>query len=123
MAHKKDALDDLGFLDELDGWKLADLTNTIAHMLRSALDVAICLSRTATQPELDDKRIQNLSLSMNNIARALEKYMGIYSWVTAQHQGRTNNQSALQELLPLLTPPEMRQLQTWLQRLDMGLPV
>ena len=115
---RKDALDDLDFLDALEGWSLNEMARTVGKMIRGADNVAVALSLEAAASPVDTMRVQQLAVAMKNVSNAIESYAGLYTWCVAQGQTGRQRASALEELLPLLDVQETRLLQTWLRRLE-----
>lgn len=117
---KKDALEDFDFLNELEGWSPNEMARTVGKLFKGADKIArAIIAETDTEP-LDPARIRNICMAMDSIARSIERFTGVYSFATAQGNMGKNSAaaSALEDLLPLLQPTEIRQLQLWLARLE-----
>lgn len=118
MARKIDALDDLDFLSELEGWSPNEMARTVGKMFKGADRIASAMAEEAGIRPLDTRRVKDLAQALNNVGQALERYTLMYSFVVAQGQTGKTPTSTLDDLLPLLQPAEMRQLQGWLTRLE-----
>ena len=127
MPKRRDALDDLDFLDALEGWSVNEMARTVGRMIQGEDQVAQCLATGAEllskrflseMPITTAKELQQLAGALQGVAKAIESYSGIYSWCVQQGQTGKTNADALQDLMPLLDLSEMRQLQAWLARLE-----
>src|SRR3990167_8496756 len=117
---RKDALEDLDFLNELEGWSPNEMARTVGKLFKGADKIARAIIRETEANDVDPARIRNVCAAMDSIARSIVCFTCVYTFATAQgHLGKNSTAAtALDELLPLLQPSEMRQLTLWLARLE-----
>ncbi len=126
LPKKQDCLDDLSFLDEIEGWSVNEMARTVGRMIQGADHIAQELANAAAsmhntyslETPADPRALKELATALKETAKAIESYSAIYSWCLSQGQTGKENVNALRELLPYLDTHELRQLQAWQDRMD-----
>ena len=119
-----DCLDDLDFMEDVDGWDAGDMVRTVGRMIKGADNVARCLATAAEslvctysrETPAEPKDVQAFAQALPATAHALRYYTEIYAWALSQGRAATAVQDGLEDLMGHLSVDEMRTLRSWQQR-------
>lgn len=117
-------------LADIQGWTRTGVAKTIGSVLQTAERLADTMLREARKPgETDDAgntppggmrlaRVQQLAKTLDNLGRSAQTYAEIYQWAEVKQNDYQDDDPGLLDRLPsVLSVPEVRQLQQWVDRL------
>ncbi len=119
-----DCLDDLDFMDDVDGWDAGDMVRTVGRMIKGADNVARCLASAAeslvcsysAEVPARPGDVQAFAQALQATSNAIRYYTEIYAWALAQGRGVKPVRDDLETMMEHLSADEMRTLRSWKQR-------
>lgn len=133
MPAKRDCLDDLALIEELEGGlDVSHMAQSIMRMVQAADRIAQTLTEAAmtltqqhsAEAPATPADIKNLAGTLKQMTSALNAYSGVYAWCMAQAKqasgsGKAHDAMAtMDRLMDTLSATELRQLHYWMQRME-----
>ena len=125
---EKDALDDLDFLNDLEGFSLNRVTKTLTKLMESCEHMAVALAlfgqgiaEGTEDLKLAPRVLRDLANSVKMTSDTVVLYARLYQTFVTQARGsRAQNDGALHALIGVLDVEEISLLQGWLHRMEVA---
>lgn len=111
---------------EASGWSKEDMAYTVAKLINGAGKLAKILANAmesmsesfTEESPATTRDLSDISRSLQAVTIALQNYSTIYTWCDATGKTGKEDDNALEKVLDVLNPQEMKLFYSWLARTE-----